>query len=56
MRYFVEAQQWGRREGVKLFWFSSFDEPWKRGQEGEVGTQWGLWNKDEQPKYRGTDA
>jgi GPH family glycoside/pentoside/hexuronide:cation symporter len=51
MRYFVEAQQWARREGVKLFWFSSFDEPWKLGQEGEVGTQWGLWDKDEQPKY-----
>ena len=52
MRYFIEAQQWGRREGVKLFWFSSFDEPWKQKQEGEVGTQWGLWDKDERPKYR----
>jgi len=51
MRYFVEAQQWSRREGVKLFWFSSFDEPWKQGQEGEVGTQWGLWDKDERRKY-----
>lgn len=52
MRYFIEAQQWGRREGVKLFWFASFDEPWKLRQEGAVGTQWGLWDKDEQPKYR----
>ncbi|GCL62502.1 MFS transporter [Pseudaquabacterium pictum] len=52
MRYFTEAQQWSRREGVKLFWFASFDEPWKRRQEGEVGTQWGLWDKDERPKYR----
>jgi GPH family glycoside/pentoside/hexuronide:cation symporter len=52
MRYFVEAQQWSRREGVKLFWFSSFDEPWKLGQEGEVGTQWGLWDKNEHPKYQ----
>ena len=51
MRYFVEVQQWGRSEGIKLFYFSSFDEPWKRGQEGEVGTQWGLWDKDERPKY-----
>jgi glycoside/pentoside/hexuronide:cation symporter, GPH family len=56
MRYFMEAQQWARREGVKLFWFSSFDEPWKRGQEGEVGTQWGLWDKDERPKYRAVRA
>lgn len=56
MRYFVEVQQWGRREGVKLFWFSSFDEPWKLKQEGDVGTQWGLWDKDERPKYRAVDA
>ena len=51
MRYFVDVQQWARREGVKLFHFSSFDEPWKLQQEGEVGTQWGLWDKDERPKY-----
>jgi len=51
MRYFVDVQQWGRREGVKLFHFSSFDEPWKLATEGEVGTQWGLWDKDERPKY-----
>ena len=51
MRYFVEVQQWGRSEGGKLFYFSSFDEPWKLAQEGEVGTQWGLWDKAEQRKY-----
>ncbi len=51
MRYFIDVQQWGRREGIKLFYFSSFDEPWKLAQEGEVGTQWGLWDKDERPKY-----
>jgi glycoside/pentoside/hexuronide:cation symporter, GPH family len=51
MRYFVDVQQWARREGVRLFYFSSFDEPWKLQQEGEVGTQWGLWDKDERPKY-----
>jgi exo-beta-1,3-glucanase (GH17 family) len=51
MRYFIDVQQWGRREGVRLFHFSSFDEPWKLGQEGEVGAQWGLWDQDEQPKH-----
>ena len=50
MRYFVDVQQWGRREGVEIFYFSSFDEPWKRAQEGEVGAQWGLWDQDERPK------
>jgi GPH family glycoside/pentoside/hexuronide:cation symporter len=51
MRYFIDVQQWARREGVKLFYFSTFDEPWKLQQEGELGTQWGLWDKDERPKY-----
>lgn len=51
MRYFVDVQQWARREGAELFWFSSFDEPWKLAQEGEVGTRWGLWDADERPKY-----
>ena len=55
MRYFIDTQDWARREGVDLFYFSSFDEPWKLGQEGEVGAQWGLWDKDEHLKY-GTDA
>jgi GPH family glycoside/pentoside/hexuronide:cation symporter len=53
MRYFIDVQQWAAREGVKLFYFSSFDEPWKVQQEGEVGTHWGLWGKNEQPKYAG---
>jgi glycoside/pentoside/hexuronide:cation symporter, GPH family len=51
VRYFVDVQQWARREGVKLFYFSSFDEPWKLQQEGEVGTRWGLWDQEERPKY-----
>jgi len=51
MRYFIDVQQWARGEGVKLFYFSSFDEPWKLQQEGVVGTQWGLWDKDGKPKY-----
>jgi GPH family glycoside/pentoside/hexuronide:cation symporter len=56
MKYFVDVQRWARGEGVKLFYFSSFDEPWKLKQEGEVGTQWGLWDKDERPKYRAEGA
>lgn len=51
MKYFVDVQQWARGEGIKLFYFASFDEPWKLAQEGEVGTTWGLWDKDERPKY-----
>jgi GPH family glycoside/pentoside/hexuronide:cation symporter len=51
MRYFIDVQGWARREGVRLYHFSSFDEPWKLQQEGEVGTSWGLWDKEERPKY-----
>jgi GPH family glycoside/pentoside/hexuronide:cation symporter len=51
MKYFIDVQQWARSDGVKLFYFSSFDEPWKLAQEGEVGTTWGLWDKDERLKY-----
>jgi GPH family glycoside/pentoside/hexuronide:cation symporter len=56
MRYFVDVQQWARREGVKVFHFSSFDEPWKLQQEGEVGTQWGLWDAEERAKYGGVSG
>ena len=51
MKYFIDVQQWACGEGVKLFDFSSFDEPWKLGQEGSVGASWGLWDRDGQPKY-----
>jgi GPH family glycoside/pentoside/hexuronide:cation symporter len=56
MRYFIDVQSWARREGVKVFHFASFDEPWKLQPEGEVGTQWGLWDADEKPKYLGPAA
>ena len=51
MKYFIDVQQWARGDGVKLFYFSSFDEPWKLAQEGSVGASWGLWDRDGQPKY-----
>jgi glycoside/pentoside/hexuronide:cation symporter, GPH family len=53
MRYFIETQDWARRDRIELFHFSSFDEPWKQGQEGDVGPQWGLWDKDERLKHVG---
>jgi exo-beta-1,3-glucanase (GH17 family) len=35
-----------------MFYFSSFDESWKTGTEGDVGAYWGLWDKHEQLKYK----
>ena len=51
LRYFLSTQQWSREEDIDIFYFSSFDESWKVGAEGDVGAFWGLWDKDEQLKY-----
>jgi len=51
MRNFIETQEWARLEGVELFYFTSFDEAWKVGAEGDVGAHWGLWDKEGKPKF-----
>lgn len=51
MKYFITTQQWAEDEAIELFYFSSFDESWKLYQEGEVGTRWGLWDKNEKQKF-----
>ncbi len=51
MKYFINVQHWANAEDIEVFYFSSFDESWKIQQEGIVGTQWGLWNIEEKPKY-----
>jgi GPH family glycoside/pentoside/hexuronide:cation symporter len=51
MRYFIETQAWAQLEGIELFYFSSFDETWKVIAEGDVGANWGLWDKHGKPKF-----
>ena len=51
MKYFINTQQWSDEDGIEIFYFSSFDESWKVGAEGDVGAYWGIWDKDEQLKY-----
>jgi glucan 1,3-beta-glucosidase len=51
MRYFVDTFAWAAADGVDVFWFSSFDEAWKVGAEGDVGAFWGLWDHLGQPKF-----
>jgi GPH family glycoside/pentoside/hexuronide:cation symporter len=51
MKYFIQTQEWAHKEGVEMFHFSSFDESWKVKTEGELGARWGIWDKDEKPKY-----
>ena len=52
MKYFIDTQNWSALNNIEIFYFSSFDESWKVGPEGEVGAYWGLWDKNEELKYQ----
>lgn len=51
LEYFIRTYQWAYEEGIEIFYFSSFDESWKLGDEGDVGAYWGLWDADGNPKF-----
>ncbi|APZ46230.1 glycosyl hydrolase [Polaribacter reichenbachii] len=51
MKYYINAQVWSEVEEIEMFYFSSFDESWKIGDEGDVGAFWGLWDKYGNLKY-----
>ncbi len=51
MKYFINTQVWATKANIESFYFSSFDESWKTGDEGDVGAYWGLWDKKEKLKY-----
>lgn len=51
MKYFINTQKWSLEDEIEIFYFSSFDEAWKVGAEGDVGAYWGIWNKNEQRKF-----
>ncbi len=52
MKYFINTQKWSKEEDIEIFYFSSFDESWKVGTEGDVGAYWGIWDKDEARKWQ----
>ena len=52
LEYFINTQMWALDDNVEVFYFSSFDESWKVGAEGEVGAYWGIWDKNEQLKFQ----
>ncbi len=52
LRYFINTQKWSHEENIDVMYFSSFDEMWKIGDEGDVGAYWGLWDKDGNLKYQ----
>ena len=51
MKYFINSQVWSSKEHIEMFYFSSFDESWKVGAEGDVGAYWGIWDKHEKLKF-----
>ncbi|WP_019037047.1 glycosyl hydrolase family 17 protein [Psychroflexus tropicus] len=51
LKFFINTQNWCKKAGIESFYFSSFDESWKVGDEGIVGAYWGIWDKNEKLKY-----
>ena len=51
LKYFIDAQKWSAEEDIEMFYFSSFDESWKVGDEGDVGAFWGIWDKNAKLKF-----
>ena len=51
MKYFIDTMRWTKANDIPIYYFSSFDESWKVGPEGEVGAYWGLWDKHENLKF-----
>ena len=51
MKYFIDTIRWTNENQIPIFYFSSFDESWKTGDEGNVGAYWGLWDIDEKLKF-----
>jgi exo-beta-1,3-glucanase (GH17 family) len=51
MKYFINTQYWSKEDDIEVFYFSSFDESWKVGAEGDVGAYWGIWDKYEKLKF-----
>tara|TARA_R110002074_G_scaffold215655_7_gene385447 strand:+ start:177 stop:1061 length:885 start_codon:yes stop_codon:yes gene_type:complete len=51
IKYFINTQKWSKEDDIDIFFFSSFDESWKVGGEGDVGAYWGIWDKNEKLKF-----
>lgn len=51
VKYFINTQLWAQDENVEIFYFSSFDEDWKKSDEGEVGAYWGIWDSKGRLKF-----
>jgi exo-beta-1,3-glucanase (GH17 family)/cellulose synthase/poly-beta-1,6-N-acetylglucosamine synthase-like glycosyltransferase len=43
------------KEGYIYYVMEAFDQPWKSTMEGDVGTYWGVYNVNRQPKFTFTE-
>src|SRR5580704_4077931 len=43
------------KEQIKYYVMEAFDQPWKAYQEGAVGSYWGVYDVDRQPKFAFTE-
>lgn len=51
IKYFMNTHLWAAENNIETFYFSSFDEAWKVGSEGEVGAYWGVWDSKGKLKF-----
>jgi len=51
MKYFIKTHLWGKANNIETLYFSSFDEAWKVGAEGDVGAYWGVWDSKGNLKF-----
>jgi exo-beta-1,3-glucanase (GH17 family) len=51
LKYFINTHLWASDDNIDTFYFSSFDESWKVGNEGDVGAHWGIWDNMEHLKF-----
>jgi exo-beta-1,3-glucanase (GH17 family) len=51
LKYFINTQLWSQDDSIEIFYFSSFDESWKKSAEGEVGAFWGVWDSNGKLKF-----
>ncbi len=51
IKYFINANKWAAEDNIEMFYFSSYDEAWKIGDEGDVGAYWGIWDRNDKLKY-----
>ncbi|MCC5793288.1 MAG: hypothetical protein JJT85_00955 [Chromatiales bacterium] len=51
--HFDALAAWGEAEGITVFFFSAFDEPWKGDPARPLGAEkhWGIFYVDRSPKY-----